>query len=421
MSRLPYVRTTHRHTLSSRPHPSRILTVLALAILVFPVNAAAISNAQRAALNSGVYYFNTEDTSCTTGSTTTLIGSDNIQQGFNFFIQKGLTAVQASGIMGNLLLESAGTFSPTIQEGGGSATSPTPGSGFGIAQWTSAGRQQALVAFAQQRGTPVTDLATQLDFLWQELTTSYSTVLQHVQAATTVEDATNQFMGPTIMSNGHASGGYENPGSPHLDSRIKYAQQVYSLYGTTAGSIAVTASSVCGSAVNCADNGTSTGDLSQVRQKVVCIAQQELAAWTPPPPTPRTGFTKYTEGVTGTVSAPEEWCADFVSWVYNQAGDLLQTPNWRIPAVAGVQSVGEQNVNFHYHDASSYTPRPGDLAIHGKNHINLVISVSGTTVELIGGDQGQGPYGGPNSASVVSIEIAHGFTDQGITGYVSPD
>jgi hypothetical protein len=190
-------------------------------------------------------------------------------------------------------------------------------------------------------------------------------------------------------------------------------------------------SSGCTVSVNCnQQSGSVTSSLSSVRQSVVCIAQQELTTWEAQPGYPwngtnsysETGYLKYSQGRT------EEWCADFASWVYNQTGYPLQPdPNWNISYVPNIQSTSEQNQNFHWHDLTNpsdpdydpnYAPKPGDLAIHGADHVNIVVSISGRTITLIGGDQGNGPYPG---GSIVSTQIATSPTGGGITGYVSPD
>jgi hypothetical protein len=148
-----------------------------------------------------------------------------------------------------------------------------------------------------------------------------------------------------------------------------------------------------------------------------------LATWESQPGYPWSGLNSYSQ--TGDLKYiesgyPEQWCADFASWVYNQAGYPLQSgSDWDISYVPNIQAVGEQNQNFHWHsDTSGYTPVPGDLAIHGIDHVNIVISVVGSTVTFIGGDQGNGPYPG---GSIVSQVNTDGFYSSGITGYVSPD
>lgn len=162
-----------------------------------------------------------------------------------------------------------------------------------------------------------------------------------------------------------------------------------------------------------------TQGLSSTRQQIVCIAQQELALWKSQPgyPNPayaKKGYLKYSQ------NRAEQWCADFASWVYDQAKYPLQPdPNWNIAYVPNIQIVGEHNKNFHWHPAgSNYTPKPGDLAIHGAGHVNIFISSSGNAIQYIGGDQGSGPYPG---GSIVSTEAGNGYYSNGVTGYVSPD
>jgi hypothetical protein len=200
-----------------------------------------------------------------------------------------------------------------------------------------------------------------------------------------------------------------------------------------------TANSTCNSSggVNCQLNTTSSSagsssNLSSVRQEVVCIAEQELATWTSQPGYPwpcpsgktectnsysETGYLQYSQ------NRQEEWCADFVSWVYDQAKYPLQPdPNWDLSGVAEIQAIGEQNQNFHWHPEASYVPKPGDLAVYTTDqpdgHINIVVSVSSDTMDAIGGDQGHGPYPG---GSIVSEKAGVPIHGEGITGYVTPD
>jgi hypothetical protein len=180
----------------------------------------------------------------------------------------------------------------------------------------------------------------------------------------------------------------------------------------------------CSTNVSCTNSSpnsptSNSAQLSQLRQTIVCIATNELKEhWQDPlSPQQKQYYLTYSQG------SPEQWCADFASWVYSQSGDPLQTGgNWRIPAVSTIQSIGQLNENFHWHDQSTnYVPRPGDLAIHGVDHVNIVVAVNGQGVTYIGGDQGNGPYGGPDSGSVVSYDNEIGYYSAGITGYVSPD
>jgi hypothetical protein len=168
-------------------------------------------------------------------------------------------------------------------------------------------------------------------------------------------------------------------------------------------------------AVNCSAPAADS-TLSTVRQNVVCLAQQELQLWQSGQLKPGTDFFKYSQ------DANELWCADFASWIYNEAGyPLKPSPNWRVAAVVGVQAVGQENKTFKYHEAAGFTPKPGDIAVHlggSTSHVNIVTKVEGSTITLIGGDQGQGPF--PNG-SIVSQGNISSPTANNIVGYVTPD
>jgi hypothetical protein len=93
---------------------------------------------------------------------------------------------------------------------------------------------------------------------------------------------------------------------------------------------------------------------------------------------------QYTEG------NPEAWCADFVSWVYKQAGYAFNAApaagrsSWRIPLVndevAGVPNLRSYfRKNGAYKTKESfYVPSPGDVVIfarQGRSHTGIVVRV----------------------------------------------
>lgn len=128
-----------------------------------------------------------------------LSGAESAEKTFNFFISKGLTAPQAAGIMGNLQAES-GINPRRVQ------STPTPSgdsdvmaldgtTGYGIAQWTSLGRQQGLHAAAVTAGKTDGDLGVQLNYLWTELEGAYKReVLDPIKATQDVQEVTSIFM-----------------------------------------------------------------------------------------------------------------------------------------------------------------------------------------------------------------------------------
>ena len=117
--------------------------------------------------------------------TETLVGNDNLEKILRFFVGKGLTLVQASGIAGNFKRESG--FNPAIIQGGAIADanySPVNGVGFGLAQWTFTSRQKPLVDLARSTNRPIIDLQLQLDYTWQELSGPYARSLENLKQST---------------------------------------------------------------------------------------------------------------------------------------------------------------------------------------------------------------------------------------------
>lgn len=123
-----------------------------------------------------------------------LTGNSNAEKIFLYLTEKGLTAEQAAGVLGNFQQESG--FDPAIIQGGaiaGANYTPVNSVGFGIAQWTFTARQGPLVNLASSTGRSVTDLSLQLDFLWQELNGTHARALASLKTANTPENAAYVF------------------------------------------------------------------------------------------------------------------------------------------------------------------------------------------------------------------------------------
>lgn len=63
--------------------------------------------------------------------------------------------------------------------------------GYGYAQWTSAGRKAGLLELAKKQGVSIGDEDMQLDYVEQELTTGYKSVLNALRNATSVKEASD--------------------------------------------------------------------------------------------------------------------------------------------------------------------------------------------------------------------------------------
>lgn len=114
--------------------------------------------------------------------------SENAKKSFEFFINKGLTPEQATGIMGNLQEESG--FDPSIN---GDYIKKYGGyTSYGIAQWHR-NRKTNLRKFCDSRKEKISDIDCQLEFLWFELTTKYKGTLNKIKNSATPEESAHYF------------------------------------------------------------------------------------------------------------------------------------------------------------------------------------------------------------------------------------
>jgi hypothetical protein len=146
--------------------------------------------------------------------------SDNGQTAFNYFVNLGLSPVQASGIVGNLMGESGQGLNPSATNRGDGRDGSDS---IGIGQWNGP-RAAALKAYADSKGTPWTDLNTQLEFLHSELKGPESKAYGALQAAQTPEEAGRAFMAYERPKDWNVPGSHPE--------RAQYALNAYNTYGT---------------------------------------------------------------------------------------------------------------------------------------------------------------------------------------------
>lgn len=157
-----------------------------------------------------VLFFNPCEDVCAAGTTAnTLKGVDNVEKIWNFYAGKGLTPVAIAGIMGNFSQES--TFDPAVKQDQTLKAIPLTGdgsTGYGIAQWTSQGRQAGLFKKMQEAGLakyldegwgaseknkeiPATDidklLEVELNYSWEGDSTPISSLAKDLNATSSVE------------------------------------------------------------------------------------------------------------------------------------------------------------------------------------------------------------------------------------------
>lgn len=145
----------------------------------------------------------------------------NAQIIWKYFKGKGFSDRGIAGLMGNLYAESGlnsinlqNTYEKKLKMTDAGYTSAVDdgryknfvkdGAGYGLAQWTFWSRKQNLLQFCQSRGKSIGDLNTQLDFLYQELITSFSSLVKILISATSVTEASTavllQFERPSDQS-----------------------------------------------------------------------------------------------------------------------------------------------------------------------------------------------------------------------------
>lgn len=179
----------------------RVFSILAVTVMLlaqFTEVAKAAKFDESFYSGNSIFYYDPRCSAPVSTGYVALSGKDNLEKILQFFMKKGLSLAQASGIAGNMMAESG--LDPTIIQGGaraqpGSGYKPKPGVGFGLVQWTSANRQVNLVSHIDSLGVDITDIVGQLSFTWVELSGSYSSTLtalkatdDPVQAAVIVHD-----------------------------------------------------------------------------------------------------------------------------------------------------------------------------------------------------------------------------------------
>ena len=154
------------------------ITLVFASPVILAKNSFAISKADlKFYANNNIMFIDDGDSNsgnCLDGDLVDL--GDNSKTALNYLIQKGYSSTSAAAIVGNLIAESS--VVPNKKEGGELITDPTwrltswekfGKRGFGIAQWTSSGRQTSLQNFADTNGLPVISMEAQLGYLFDEL------------------------------------------------------------------------------------------------------------------------------------------------------------------------------------------------------------------------------------------------------------
>ena len=130
---------------------------------------------------------------------------------WDYFLEKLNNVYGVAGLMGNLYAESG--LKPTnLQNSANKRLNITDEeytflvdsdhypdfvsdkAGYGICQWTFWNRKKALLEYAKEHRTSVGDLSMQLDFLWEELTEKYGSLVELLKTAISVREASDAFL-----------------------------------------------------------------------------------------------------------------------------------------------------------------------------------------------------------------------------------
>jgi lysophospholipase L1-like esterase len=172
---------------------------------------------------------NTGNCQCSVGGSgpVELIGNDNTEKAFRYFLGKGLSPEQAAGILGNMTIES-GVDPENIQDPGGRSQNPNDAgsAGWGLIQWTP-GSKVINIAKNANINTPIYELGTQLEVVWWHMNntspTGVKNFIEKFKQTTTVEEATADF-----------EDRMEGAGVTAIPRRVKFAQDILASYGGSA-------------------------------------------------------------------------------------------------------------------------------------------------------------------------------------------
>lgn len=129
-------------------------------------------------------------------------------------------------------------------------------------------------------------------------------------------------------------------------------------------------------------SGASTSCSGSQGQEIACYAAKQWVTWQSGSVSHQTLLNNYSDG-----NGYEEWCADFVSYVYKQAGYPFangERNDWDEYLADNIQNMG-----FTYHSPDGYTPQPGDVAYfdYPGGHVEIV-AIGGPKPLFIYGDSG---------------------------------
>ena len=336
-----------------------------------------------------------------------LVGSSVAERIWNYFKAKGLNDFAIAGLMANMKAESGllfnnledlcerrlkengkpyytdETYTAAVDSGKISRAeflNPLPNKqyGYGVVQWTSPGRKAGLYDLVKQREVSIADEQTQLDYLMQELQTSYQSVYNVLKTATSVRQASDvvlkKFEQPSDVSEKVCA------------ARAKNGQEYYNMFANKSNS------STSGS------TGSNTMSEDELRKLVVTTAEKYLGCKESDGSHKKiidiyNGHKPLARGYK--VSYTDAWCATYVSAIAILLGltSIMPTECGCGDMIELYQKLGRWVEN------DAYVPKFGDIIMYFWNdsgvgdctgypdHVGFVVSVTGQTIKVIEGNK----------------------------------
>lgn len=382
---------SHHHSLTSKIVAAVLLSIT-LVMSQIPTTVFAFD--EQFYSTNDILFYDPRSLACSgpANSGASLTGSDNQEKAFNYFVSKGYKPEQSAGIVGNMVAESG--VLPMRQQGKPATLEVSSkqingsGSGWGLVQWTPPSKMINPSLQAGKKHEQIDTLEYQLQFLWEQLEgtgtgakISEKAAGDHLKQQTTVSGAARSFMTK-----------YERPrdqGEAAQKHRSQLASVVFEKYGGNTASPATPVNgAVSEPGADCGTGAVGDGDIVSIAQAEVAknVKEQPIGCDAGNPS--RKGdcgpeVNKYTDNTL------EYWCADFVSWVYKQAGKPFtggSSGGWRIAGVKAMRAWFQQNGTYTK-NGPGVTPNPGDTYMTaGETHIGIVEKVENGTVHTISGN-----------------------------------
>lgn len=332
-------------------------------------------------------------------------------------MQVGFNKIAACGILGNMMQESG--LTPNIVEGGGTASEITVNgsTGYGLCQWTDAGRQQGLADFAQANGKSSSDPGVQCSYIAQEC--NKMGITDSLNNCASAADAAYLF---------HKEYEISSDSREAIQKRLDWAEEAYANDGAIAGSNGNVSSSGVVSGVAGASGGASGGQ-SNVLMKAIFgdtgdKITQAYNAFFGSPGGASGGAGGAFGGVVGggNTKAASNWadsmvnsqgygnngCSTFVNKYLEQAG--VKQINMYVPTA---EEEAKQNKPYSFKPASA-GGNEGDVVL-----LNTLTSDAEADHVVIA--DGKGGYWGNSSSKnlIVKGDIASDFGAENINGYIA--